>query len=452
MRLNLRLAAVVFGILVIGLGGRGILWALSRGRIRTGRKGGGIVVVLGFVGLALFVIGYAGYFFGRLIQAGISRQREFLADASAVQFTRNPAGITGALKKIGGYALGSTMLHNESGTIGHFFFAQAFRSGVTGLWSTHPPLAERIRAIDPQFDGKFFDPPLVVDVAHESFVTAGLAPPPRTPRPFDPTTVVASIGRLTAADLGNAQHLLESVPAELSAAAHASDEAPALLYALLLDEDADVRTRQRDLIARGDSAALPIVTRLEPALRPLTAKYKLPLLQLALPALKTKPTSNLETFFGVLDDLVHCDERVSPFEFALQKLVLAAVGSTRETSDAVYSFQAVWAEISIVLSVLARATTGNEAAAADAFAEGAGQLKLISDRLALSDAEHSSLAALDAALDRLAGASGPIKQRTLVAAAHVVAADGQVLVAEAELLRAVAATLDCPMPPIELPG
>src|SRR5215213_3542463 len=136
-----------------------------------------MVVVLIGVGVALLIIGYVGYFFGRIIQAAVSRQREFLADASAVQFTRNPLGLSGALKKIGGYALGSTMQSEKSAAIGHFFFAQAFRSGFTGLWSTHPPLDERIRAIDPSFDGKFFEPPELVDVAHESFVTAGLAPP-----------------------------------------------------------------------------------------------------------------------------------------------------------------------------------------------------------------------------------------------------------------------------------
>ncbi|MBA3850586.1 MAG: peptidase M48, partial [Opitutus sp.] len=115
MRLNVKLTAIVFGILVIGLIGRGILRSLGRGRIRTGggkNKGGGLAVIAA-VGLALLLIGYIGYFFGRLIQAAVSRQREFLADASAVQFTRNPGGISGALKKIGGYALGSTMLDNR---------------------------------------------------------------------------------------------------------------------------------------------------------------------------------------------------------------------------------------------------------------------------------------------------------------------------------------------------
>ncbi|MBI4622709.1 MAG: M48 family metalloprotease, partial [Verrucomicrobia bacterium] len=173
MRLNVRISAILFGILLIGLIGRTILHNVSRSRLRgAGKSPAPIVGLVGF-GLALLIIGYIGYFFGRLIQAAVSRQREFLADASAVQFTRNPAGLGGALKKIGGYALGSLIITSKGTDLGHFFFGQAFRSGFTGVWSTHPPLTERIRAIDPQFDGKMFEPPEVVDIARESFASAG---------------------------------------------------------------------------------------------------------------------------------------------------------------------------------------------------------------------------------------------------------------------------------------
>ncbi len=174
MRLNMRLTALVFGILVLGLAGRGILWSMRHTRVR-GKNSGGPLIAIAFIGVALLVIGYVGYFFGRLVQAAVSRQREFLADASAVQFTRNPGGISGALKKIGGYALGSSIKAQKSGAIGHFFFAQGFRSMLGGLWATHPPLDERIRAIEPQFDGKMFAPPEVVDVTRESFASAGFA-------------------------------------------------------------------------------------------------------------------------------------------------------------------------------------------------------------------------------------------------------------------------------------
>ncbi len=463
MRLNLRIAATVFGILVIGLAGRGILWSLRGARVRSSRDSknhGGVLLAIAAVGLTLLVIGYVGYFFGRMIQAAVSRQREFLADASAVQFTRNPGGLTGALKKIGGYALGSRLNSNHSAAVGHFFFSQAFRTGFTGLWSTHPPLAERIRAIEPRFDGQMFEPQEKVDVAAESFVSAGLAPAaaPRTPpplpaRPLSPATAraaVASVGSLTPEQIANAQVLLDSTPPRLRDAAHRSEEAPTLVCFILLDTDAAVRARQREIVAvRAGPDAVRLID--EWSLQPLAAAHKLPLLQLALPVLRPLPPDALDGFLDTLDELVHADAHVSTFEFALQKLLVHTLALGRTPGAAIvqyHSFHAVTEEISVVLSALAHAATADPSFAHAAFAAGATQLKLIESGLHFIGAAAADLTALDGALDKLARASGPIKQRTLVAAAHVVGADGQLLIAEAELLRAVAAALDCPMPPL----
>ncbi|MCX6956134.1 MAG: M48 family metallopeptidase [Verrucomicrobia bacterium] len=474
MRLNLRLTALVFGILFLGLAGRGILWSLryqsfGGSRDRDGKNSGGIVVAIAFVGLVLLVVGYVGYFFGRLIQAAVSRQREYLADASAVQFTRNPGGLTGALKKIGGFALGSSMQSNKSAAIGHFFFAQGFRSSFGGLWATHPPLDERIRAIDPQFDGQMFEPPEVVDVAHESFVTAGLAParpaavPPILPSAPSPSSeirsstaaaAVAAVGLLTPEQIENSQLLLDSTPARLRRATQTPAEAQVLLYALLLDDDPSIRARQRDFVAgRAGGDALHLLHEFEPSLSALRPEHRLPLLQLALPALRQLPPSALGPFLDTLDELIHADGRVTAFEFALQKLLIRTLALGRSPASATtryFSFNAVIPEIALVLSVVAHASDNGEAAAAATFAAGAAQLKLIESQLTFLDKSAYDLAKFDAALDKLAGASLPIRQRTVVAAAHVVGADGQILVPEAELLRAIAATLDVPMPPLIL--
>jgi uncharacterized tellurite resistance protein B-like protein len=182
-------------------------------------------------------------------------------------------------------------------------------------------------------------------------------------------------------------------------------------------------------------------------LRNIGAAEKLPLLQLTLPALKSIPPSALGPFFETLDELVHADGRVSPFEFALQKLLLRELARSRSPAAPIvqiFSFQAVEAEISVVLSVLAHATSADPAAA---FAVGAGQLKAIESRLS-EPTTAADLAALDAALDRLASSSLPIKQRLLHAAVAVVLADGEVHIDEYELLRAIAATLDLPLPPL----
>ena len=462
MRLNVRISAIIFGILVIGLIGRGILHGLSRMRLRSSgdRKGAGPIVVIFAAGLAFMIIGYVGYFFGRLIQAAVSRQREFLADASAVQFTRNPQGLTGALRKIGGYALGSSINSDKGAAIGHFFFAQGFRSMFGGLWATHPALNERIRAIDPHFDGRMFEPPQVVDVGGESFVSAGLAPRIQ-PRPLilpptAATAAVARLGTLSPEQIANTTLLLGSVAVDLREATRTTATAPALVFGLLLADEPALRTRQREIVAtRSGADTLHTLERLEPALSQIRPEQRLPLLHLALPVLRGIPPASLATFLDTLDELVHADAQVSTFEFALQKLLAHTLALGRAPGGAAvqyHSFQAVAVEISVVLSALARASTSDPAFAQPAFAAGARQLPLIADRLQFLEVGAAGMEQLDAALDKLAVASNPIKQRTLLAAAHTVGADGQILVAEAELLRAIAAALDCPMPSLSAQG
>jgi Zn-dependent protease with chaperone function len=456
MRMNVRISAIIFGILVIGLAGRGVLWSMRGSR---GKGGGGVVMVLG-IGLGLLAVGYVGYFFGRLIQASVSRQREFLADASAVQFTRNPVGVTGALKKIGGYAIGSSLDTHKAAAIGHFFFAQAAPSAFGGLWATHPSLTERIQAIEPTFDGAFPAPPEVVDVQTQPWSKVERMAPPPAPvagaaAAFG-AALAAAAGTLTPEATASAQELLAALPPGLRERARSPDDAALVVFGLLLDDDEAVRAKQRAAVARAEGAqAERTLEELEPALRQLKPEHKLPLLQLALPALKNLSPAALGTFAGTLDELIQADGQVSTFEFALLRLVQRALALNRDPKSLVtqiYSFQAVTAEIAVVLSALAHASSDHGDEAARAFAEGAAQLKLLEGKLALLPEAESGLVPLDAALEKLATASGPIKQRLLMAAAHVVSADGVLLTREAELLRAVAASLDVPVPPIAAPA
>ncbi len=470
MRLNVKLSAIVFGILFLGIIGRGLLFNLGRGRSGGGgkSKGNGVVVLLA-IGLALLIVGYVGYFFGRLIQAAVSRQREFLADASAVQFTRNPDGIAGVLKKIGGYTLGSRMIGSHAGEIGHFFFAQGFRSHFGGAWATHPPLPERIRAVDPRWDGQFFKPEEVVDVKTKSFAETGLGgapkppapaagfpfplpmpglPPPLDRVPFAPVAAIAAIGALSAAHFDQARSLLDSLPAALREVTRDADRAPALVYGLLMaDKNA------RDLITTHDSpAAAELAAQLKPQITALAPAARLPLLQLAFPALATLDAATRARFVTTLDELVHADTKVTPFEFALQKMLLHQLklaGAPQARVD-FHSFQAVADDIGGVLSLLAHSGTADEKIAATAFARGIRELPLLKDTLVLI-AATPDLDSLDRALDRLAVSSLPIKKRLLLAAASVISNDGTVTVEEGELFRAIAVTLDCPMPVLANP-
>src|SRR5208282_3509511 len=227
MRLNLRLMGIIFGILCLAVIGRVHLYTRSRSSKDKNP--------LPLLGLVLIIIGWVGVFFGRLIQAAVSRQREFLADASSVQFTRNPAGLAGALKKIGGLSYGSKLEAAHANEASHMFFGNGMGESFFHLMDTHPPLAERIRAIDPSFDGGF--PP--VSIAEPEVIARRVAPPPlRPPIPFPfPGTpraqgglaglappviaaqaVMADAGTPTLAHLRYAEGLRVAIPESLRAA------------------------------------------------------------------------------------------------------------------------------------------------------------------------------------------------------------------------------------------
>jgi Zn-dependent protease with chaperone function len=487
MRLNVRLAAILFGILVIGLIGRGVLRGLGRGRVRVrGKSGGGAIAVILAIGLAMMIIGYVGYFFGRLIQAAVSRQREYLADASSVQFTRNPGGIAGALRKIGGYALGSQLANHQAAGISHFFFAEGFPAMFFGgLWATHPPLDTRIRAVDPQWDGKFFDPETVVDVRPESFQSVGNGPPPlpeaeavrrayHTPAgvppllppviALAPAAAMAQIGSVTSQHVDYARAMIDATPARLRDAARVTREAPALVYGLLLDPNEEVGEKQTAILtARAGRATADLVRELRPHFAQLAAATRLPLAQLTLPALRQLPPAELSVFAGTCQALIEADAKLSYFEFAVQRVLLRHLQIAQNpsaTSTRFYSFNAVAGDIAVLLSALAWAgalhgpeqadgsVTADAAAATAAFRDGAGQLKLVETQLTLLPPEACAFSAVETALDHLAGASLPIKQRLLLGCAHTVSYDNQIRAEEGELLRAFADSLGCPMPPL----
>lgn len=460
MRLNVRLTALLFGILVIGLIGRGVLHGMSRVRVRpSNKKNGGAVVVL--IALALMVIGYLGYFFGRLIQAAVSRQREFLADASAVQFTRNPLGISGALKRIAVDANGSTLESSKASEIGHFFFAQGFSSWFGGLWATHPPLEERIRAIEPSWDGKFptsdggtatAAAPRPGPAQTAGFAGEGSATPPvlgAERRSFQADKAVARAGTVTEQHFEHARQLLARVPVALRDASADRNRAQALILGLLLPAKSE--EKQRFLQLCSEKMGTTFAQQLEglaPEFAGLEAGMKLPLLQLALPQLRDLEAAEGERLLAAAEALVVADAVISPFEMALEKVLVRSLRNARRPSARVdyYDFQVLWQELSVVLSTLAHVGDRDGRSAEMAMSTGLAQLPMADGKIVLLDRAQCSIARFSQSLDKLATASLPIKKRLLSAAAHVIGADGFVSEQEAELYRALAAALDCPMP------
>jgi Zn-dependent protease with chaperone function len=464
MRLNLRLMGIIFGILCLAIIGRVLLQTA-----RSGERGQNPLPLLG---LLLLVIGYIGVFFGRLIQAAVSRQREFLADASSVQFTRNPGGITGALKKIGGLGeTGSRLSHAHAEELSHMFFGNGVSEPFIGLLETHPPLAERIRVFDPNFDGKFPD----VRYDGRDQPPEEISTPKRTPMPNlfgavlggailasgdagKPTvikshSVLPNLGNPTPLHLKYAEQLRNSLPDSVTAAARVPLDAVALIYAMLLSPDETTRTTQlAELAKRVDPAIQGKTIALYPDVSTAATHAHLPIINLALGALRQLRPEQFNQFSQTLQWLIESDGKVELFEFVLQKIVLRHLTSrfsgARPPVAQYYTLKPLVPDCAVVLSALANVGSSDAAEIQKAFETGAPYLRAPDGAdLALLPCGQCGVDQIDAALNRLALAVPTIKKNLIEASIHTVGTDGVITENEAELLRAVADTLDCPIPP-----
>jgi hypothetical protein len=467
MRLNLRLMGTIFGILCLAIIGR-ILLQTARGGGRS--RGQNPLPILG---LALLIIGYIGVFFGRLIQAAVSRQREFLADASSVQFTRNPNGITGALKKIGGLGEnGSRLAHAHSEELSHMFFSNGISEAFIGLLETHPPLPDRIRVFDPNFDGKFpevrYDgldqppeeipkpkraplPNLFGTVVGGAILAAG--DDDEKPPVIKSRHVLPNIGNPTPLHLEYAVKLRDALPENVKAAAREPLDAVALIYALLLSDDEKLRATQIAEIGKRASQSVSDKTAaLFPDVSKIAAHVHLPIINLVLGGLRQLSAEQFQNFSQTLQWLIESDGKVELFEFVLQKIVLRHLDSQfngpQKSVVQFYTIKPLVPDCAIVLSALANVGSDDAAEIEKAFETGEPYLRAPDNvDLNLLPKEKCGVNEIDAALNRLAQAVPIIKKNLIEACVHTVGADDIVQEGEAELLRAISDTLDCPMPP-----
>jgi len=447
MRLNLRLMGLVFGILCLTVIGRVL--------IRTrGRKN-----PLPLVGLALIVVGWAGVFFGRLIQSAVSRQRELLADAAAVQFTRNPAGLAGALKKIGGLAYGSRIESPHAEEASHLFFANGLGNS---FFSTHPSLTERIRALDPSFDGKF--PRVVEEPASAISPAPQVSAIPEIPisqagagrfvAPFVAEhAVVANVGQATTQHLAYAADFRHAIPPAIEAAARDPLGASGLVCALLLASEPSVHEKQFEVLASVTSEAmLDETARTWPEVQVMPVQAKIPSLDLALPALRRLPPEQFQQFRAAIGTLAASNAKADLFAYMLQKIVARHLDTyflpERRPVTQFYALHPLARDCGVLLSATAYAGQENATELSAAFAKGAEYLNQAARcEIPLLPPDECDLSDMDAALERLSQAVPQIKKNLLGACAQTVAADGVIQQGEAELLRAIADALDCPVPP-----
>ncbi|MEM8946797.1 MAG: M48 family metallopeptidase [Planctomycetota bacterium] len=455
MRLNIRLIGVLYGILLLGLIGRFLLRsAYFSGHRRDSKDNSGALLLA--LGLVMIILGFVGSVCGNLIKAALSRQREYLADASAVQFTRNPGGIAGALKRIGAAITGSKITHNNASEISHMYFSTGVWEGFTGLMATHPPLPKRIIALEPNWNGEFpampSTPIALAEVSGASGLVGGAAATDEVP-----VQVVENaadhVGNPTEHHRQYAFKLVRTLPQEIVDAVHEPYGARAVIYALLLDETDEVRSEQMQALERTTTPDMVELTaKLAPSVRQLDARVRLPLVDMSLAALRAMAKSQYVEFTSTFKQLVEADQRLGLFEWTLARVLLRHLHPQFEEAAApriaYYGLQRLSGPCSVLLSTLAYA--GNEIdEAREAFAAASAHLPKV--KLELLPTGQCSLQHLDQALTELAKVSDKHRERLIDACAAAICADEEVKIREAELLRGISDMLDCPMPPL-LPG
>lgn len=507
MRLNIRLIGVVHGILLISIAGRGMLEMIWRGGSRRSSKNGGpALLAIGAVGLLLAVGGWLGVMFGRMIKSAVSRQREYLADAAAVQFTRNPAGLAGALKKIAAHQAGSGLFSPHAEEVSHMCFgavSSRFTMTMTGWFESHPPLEERIRRWDPGYDASQLDAiraQLERGQARAGLAMAGApmsgAAGGATPEGAmmmaaawagaSPSSSGASLGMQSQSSgggndwsgqsrelsyavgaeeivdlIGNpsperlvyCSSLLGELPRPIMEARSDVMGASALVFALLMDESEEGRRPQIELLHRETSETmLREVRRLWEHVAALDAEFRLPLVDLLFPTLRRMTPEQYRTFREVVGAMIYADQRVTLFEFVVQKVLMhrleVALGRPGRRATQFVAMRAMLPELQLLLSALVIMGHDHVSEARAAFDAGCAALPPTFARELQFQEGAVNLQQVGAVLDRFALASLQIKRHVINAAAFCVLGDGRVKVEEVEMLRAVCDVLDLPLPPL----
>lgn len=489
MKLNLRLIGVLYGLLIVALAGRVLLEIGGRSRGGSDRSSSGATMVLFAAGLLLWLLGYIGVFFGRLIKAGVSRQREYLADASAVQFTRNPDGIGGALRKIAGLSretgLGSRIDHPQAESLSHLFLGAARSNFARGLFATHPPLEERLRRIYGHAIEALPAPENAVALALGGLQSsspahaeptieyvpatrpATAAAIKRLPASSSPVAALVHAGSTAApgvalavanhvtADIGTVRPRQSDFALDtaqrtlldaLRRAAVDSTRAQLLVLALLVDKERTLREQQRTLIAEAyGSEAAQIVDAEHERIQRLPPGARQPLADVAMPALRRLPREARAALLRNAHLLVVADGRVTVREFLLFSILKRRLGpeASRPVAVKFNSLLPLAAEAGLALSLVAAVRLPER----PEHAFNAGLLLLRGIDPAFVPAAAVRLDDVSAALARLNELAPLVKPQLIKAATAVAFVDDETNWQAASTLRMICAALDAPLPP-----
>lgn len=478
MRLNINLIGWLCGIQLLATIGYFVMRAFGSGGRRSSKDDGKGAAAILLFGVALLIFGYIGQFFASLIKASISREREYLADASAVQFTRYPEGLGGALKLIGVSATGSQVKSKEADELSHMFFASHL-AGVRGLFSTHPPLVPRIQKLDSDFEGDFKGYFAVRQRMAEARREArqrkneqrekmaklnpvnSMFPPEIASRfPIDPAILMATIGAPEVKDVSHSVEVIQKIPEAILAASRDAYSARCVAFAMLASETPDLKTKQEELLAsREGVATLETMQKLLPHVEGLKMMFRLPVMEMIQGSLANLSPPQYARFRESVEGLVKLDNKTSLFEFVIRHHLLMHLDRRFEVKRPpriqFTKCEQMSREFELMLSAFASASvTGSVLEDSDPDRDQV----LLAYRLAMQvagfgDAAESraelrswEVEQLEQCMLRLHRASPEVKKQFLHAAATLIMFDHEVTIVEAEFFRAVAESLDCPVP------
>ena len=448
MQLNLRLTGILHGILLIGIIGDHILYSMRYGSRK--KDAGGLVVI----GIGLMVIGYAGTFFGKLIKASVSRQREYLADASAVQFTRNKDTIAGALKKIGGLDEGSILKSPSASEYSHAYFSNGINVFFESLFSTHPPLKNRIKNIDPGWNGRFISPKQIEEESHKAKedkenALAGMAITAAILTTAD--QAISKIGTITENNLIHAQSIISNIPSTLKIAAKDPYSARAMIYTLLIREQKDKKIAWGLLNKHADKSLPELTKTLLTESSSLDEQLILPLLELCVNSLRELSKKQYDNFRKTINIIITHDKTVDLNEWVIQRLVLQQLDEhflLCKPAKAKHAYLgAVKNETETMLSLIAYIEhKDSEILAKQAFDLGVKEIGAYA--LNFIPQKELSLGKLNSALDELIKLKPLLKPKILKACATIIMTDGKYTRKGIELFRTFSTSLNCPTPPL----
>lgn len=460
MRINIRMMGIIFGIMVIAILGRQFLHS-SRFRMSSSRDKGGSAIV--FIGAGLMLIGYIGLFFARWMKSALSRQREFLADASAVQFTRDPDGISGALKKIAAYNH-SSYLQSDSEEVSHMLFGSGYRSF---MFATHPPLEQRIERIEKHFDAGEIEQIADKLRAQEirEHVQAELAAKEQeiraqgSPRGgiFNIDSLINNIGNPEFERIAAAAVITAALPSALSSAAHSLEWAPEVLFYCLLNEDDAVREQQLLTVVRemGDISEGKL-NHLIQANGLVKIEERLPLLEICFPTLKRRPVSDIQKILTTIEHLSLSDNKFDSFEYLLSRLMAKylreSYSPNRSKLHGKKQLKNCVDELTLVISAVAANGQNSQTPqglqeAQRAFREGMASVGINHKNLSFSDDWYAKM---DKALEVLNKLTPNDKHKVVVALAHTALSDGEVVTTEHEMIRVICALMHVPIPLLQV--